>query len=119
MPRSAVTIKLEGVEDLEKAVEQKLTEYRSEIEQAVGESADDISTDWRQTVPVDDGDYRDAIGVEHHGLTADVANFGRKGKHGQYVEFGTSRMRAQPAAGPAAERGRKTFVDTLTKALKE
>lgn len=112
------TITLEGVEDLEKAIGEKLAEYQAEIEQAVSDTADDISNDWRRTVPVDDGDYRDSIGVEHHGTTADVANFGREGRHGQHVEFGTSRMRPRPAAGPAAERGRKTFVDNLTAAMK-
>lgn len=117
MPKTTIT--LDGVKELEKTLERKLSEYRTETEWAVGETADDISKDWRRTVPVDDGDYRDSIGVEHRGLTAEVANFGKKGFHGYFLEHGTSKMRARPSAGPAAERGRHTFERNLRKALGE
>lgn len=115
-----VTVKLEGVDKLRKKLEAKSVEYQREIEEAVGETADDISQDWRRSVPVDDGDYRDSIGVEHEGQTATVANFGRKGWHGRFVEFGTSNRSypKQPAAGPAAERGRNTFTEALKRALR-
>lgn len=112
------TIKLEGVDDLRRELEAKAKEYRTEIERAVSDAAEAVKEDWRSDVPVDEGDYRDSIGVKQDGMTAEVANFGREGRHGQYIEFGTSSRRARPSAAPAAERERTRLPDRIRDAIK-
>lgn len=112
------SIKLEGVDGLRRDLEAKAKEYRAEIEKAVSEAAEAVKEDWRADVPVDEGDYRDSIGVRQDGTMAEIANFGTEGRHGQYVEFGTSSRRARPSAGPAAERERTRLPDRLRDAIR-
>jgi len=114
-----VTIKLEGIEDLKKALDGKVDEYRAALESVVRNAAESVKSEWRADVPVDEGDYRDSIAAEVTGLTAEIANVGKKGRHGRYVEFGTSKMRARPSAQPAAERERDRFPERVRGAIRD
>lgn len=113
-----VTVKLEGVKDVEAALRRKLDEYRADIEHAVSAEAEELASDWRSQVPVDEGDYRNSIRVEGSGMEAEIGNFGREGWHGMFVEFGTSQKSARPAAGPAAEVSRIRFVERLRRMIR-
>lgn len=114
-------ITLEGVDDLKKALDGKLAEYKTVLERAVEEAADAVRDDARREVPVGDPPFhlRDAIGVRQEGLTADVGLFDRQAHYGVYVEFGTSNRQPKPFMQPAAELERNRFADRVREAIRD
>jgi hypothetical protein len=69
---------------------------------------DAVADDMRRYVPVLSGDLRSTIRVEHgHGFgRVFFGDVGRGIDYHLYVEFGTSRMAAQPFARPALYQSR-------------
>ena len=69
---------------------------------------DAVADDMRRLVPVLTGDLRSTIRVEHRAGSGRVyfGDAGRGIDYHLYVEFGTSRMAAQPFARPALYRAR-------------
>lgn len=78
-------------------------------ERAVRPIAGDVADDMRRYVPVLSGDLKATIRVSHHEGYSRVWFGDVLGRHGRgvkvdyhlYVEYGTSRMAAQPYARPA------------------
>ena len=69
--------------------------------------ADEVYQDMYRLCPVDTGELRDSIEVEATGDTVYVVV---TANHWPYLEFGTSRMEAQPFIRPALNR-RRGVVD--------
>lgn len=80
--------------------------------QAELEGAQDVREDMQAFVPVDSGHLRDSIRIED-GATGLQVGPGDEVDYAMFVEYGTSEMSAQPYAGPAADRARMTFTDTV------
>lgn len=77
---------------------------------AIAKTALDIEADAKVLAPVDTGNLKNSISSEASGLTAEVS---ASTAYSDYVEYGTSRMNAQPYMGPAFD----ARVPGLEKAL--
>lgn len=84
----------------------------------VKKSASDIEATAKILAPVDTSNLMNSIGVDPHGLSADI---GPTAEYGGYVEYGTSnedgspRGPAQPYMGPAFEKHAPKFEQALGK----
>jgi HK97 gp10 family phage protein len=63
--------------------------------------------------PVDTGHLRASVSLDVVGLGFDL---GPTAEYGEYVELGTSRMAAEPYAGPAFDQELPTIIDALADA---
>lgn len=70
----------------------------------------DIEATAKTIVPVDTGNLKNSIGSEIDGLTAEIS---ATTDYSDYIEFGTSRMNAQPYMGPALDEHAPTFEKAL------
>jgi len=70
----------------------------------------------RQYAPVDSGELRSGIGVRRDGNGAAVNS---AAPHAAMLEYGTSRMAAQPYMLPMAEEMRGRFAEIAADAVKE
>lgn len=85
---------------------------------AVAKAAFDIEAHAKTVVPVDTGNLKNSIQtqIEADGLTATVGP--RAVEYALYVEYGTSRMGAQPYMRPAAEVVRPAFIAAMQQIVK-
>lgn len=72
----------------------------------------DVEATAKVNAPVDTGHLESSISTDVDGLTAEI---GPTAEYGGYVEYGTSKMSAQPYMGPAIERHTPTFEAALGK----
>jgi HK97 gp10 family phage protein len=72
--------------------------------------ADEVAQEMTDLCPVDTGALARSINVEPHGDTVYVSVGGGDVDYALFVEYGTSRMRAQPFVRPALAR-RRDVVD--------
>jgi HK97 gp10 family phage protein len=91
-----------------------LDSQRAEVSRVVRRTAFQIEAQAKVLAPVDTGFMRNSIGTEMVSQLTAVISVGAE--YGAYVEFGTTRMRAQPFLGPAVERNRAAF-EAAIKAL--
>jgi len=63
-----VSVKVEGVEDVKKALREAGSRLRLAAERAVAEETAAVAQDMRQHAPVDEGELRASIRPEHDGL---------------------------------------------------
>lgn len=110
-----ISIDVEGIGDLQAALEEKATEYQAALEAVVEESARNVRDEARNAVPVDTGALRDSIEYHTDGLTAEVGSFDVD--YGAHVEFGTSSKPERPFMGPAAEIERGRISERVAEAL--
>ncbi len=110
-----ITIRIEG-SGLSRIREQ----VRSRVETAVAKVAHGIEEDARRRAPVRTGFLRSSI----EAIPADAAEpgvveweVGAAAPYGVFVELGTSKMPPRPFLIPAAEAGRKPFLDAVGEAL--
>lgn len=87
---------------------------RSELPAVVGRTAIDIETRAKGYAAVDTGEMRAGINSVHSGLSATV---NAPVEHSLYVEYGTSKMAAQPFIRPAAEAGGPVFQAAVAELL--
>ncbi|MGW1278016.1 HK97-gp10 family putative phage morphogenesis protein [Streptomyces tsukubensis] len=83
--------------------------------QAVEASAEQVLADTRDAVRVDTGNLRDEAAIRY-GANRLTATVGWRARRDWYVaihEFGTRRIPAQPALGPAIETERGKFAERL------
>ena len=85
-------------------------QVRPRAEQVVKKSAFDIEATGKINAPVDTGNLESSISTDIDGLTAQI---GPTAEYGGYVEYGTSKMDAQPYMGPAVDRHAPTFESAL------
>ena len=78
--------------------------------QAVAKAAFDTQARARARAPVDTGNLRNSITVDVQGTEASV---GPEADYGIYLEYGTSRMAAQPYMNPAADEVEPGFIDAM------
>lgn len=83
------------------------------VEDAVAEAAGSIRDDARKLVPQDTGTLHANIVANVTSMSAEIGVFDKDVFYGQFVEFGTSKQRAQPFMTPAAEMERKRFVNRI------
>ncbi len=82
-------------------------------------TAMDIEGDAKAAAPVDTGNLRNSIStsVEGDGRSGAMsAEIGPTAEYGVYVEYGTSRMGAQPYLGPAFDRRVAGYTGALASA---
>ncbi|MGH3599811.1 MAG: HK97-gp10 family putative phage morphogenesis protein [Pseudonocardiaceae bacterium] len=112
---SAVT----GVPELKR----KLAALRGKVAQGAAdglvESAQAIRTGARRLVPVDSGKLRDGVVIRYRnqGKTAEIGIVDDDVYYGQFIEFGTSSIHAQPFLAPAAEAERRRVPDRVKTAV--
>lgn len=89
-----------------------------EIKRVVTETADRVVTESKKIVPVDTGRLRDSIHskVMDEGFTAHVI---ADTPYAAYVEFGTSRMSAQPYLTPSLELVKPFYIEELKRAIEK
>lgn len=80
---------------------------------ACNKAALDTQSDARQLAPVDTGNLRGSIQVRPATPALTEASVGPEAEYGVYVEYGTSRMSAQPYMRPAADRHGPAFVQAF------
>lgn len=111
-------VNVEGMAELRKRLEQLAAEVQAGARKAIQETAKDAREEMKRRVPVDTGELRRNITsrVQPSRLTAEIGpRRGVRVHYAYWVEFGTSSMRAQPFARPAAERAREVFPQNLRK----
>ena len=80
---------------------------------ACNKAALDTQKDARTLAPVDTGNLRGSIQVRPASPALTEASVGPEAEYGVYVEYGTSRMSAQPFMRPAADRHGPAFVQAF------
>ena len=80
---------------------------------ACNKAALDTQRDARVLAPVDTGNLRGSIQVRPASAALTEATVGPEAEYGVYVEYGTSRMAAQPYMRPAADRHGPAFVQAF------
>lgn len=83
------------------------SEVKAQAEALVQKSADNIVTGAQDRAPVKTGRLRDGIQREGSGMQAKVTS---EAPYSTYVEYGTSRMGAQPFFWPALEAERPIYL---------
>lgn len=112
---------VEGIDDLYAACRKLKGDARNEALNAVRASARAVKSEMLKRVPVNTGHLKSVITSrsDKHNIIADVGpRSGNKAHYGYWQEFGTSKMKAQPFARPAADKEREKFPQRLRKALK-
>lgn len=84
--------------------------------QVVRKTAFDVEAQAKLRAPVDTGFLRNSIHTEQESELRASVNVGAE--YGLFVEYGTSRMAAQPFLNPAVESVRPAFEAAVTALLK-
>lgn len=80
--------------------------------EAIGLTAEGYA---KELCPVDTGRLRNSIS---HAVEGDAVYIGTNVEYAPYVELGTSRMRARPFLGPAAENHGQKYKELFEAAMK-
>lgn len=96
---------------LGRTLDHKADQVKTLAEKVVAKAALDVEAGAKNMAAVDTGNMRNSIGAEIDGLTAVI---GPSAPYGVYVEFGTSRMAAQPFMIPSFDE----VVPSFTAAIK-
>lgn len=113
--RGGVTVSVEGLDELRKALQKLPDEVKTALRTALKESAEAVKTEVKKTAPVATGNLRDSVDIryEDDGLTAQVGWWKKDDYYARWVEFGTKSRPAQPSLGPATELERLHIVERL------
>ncbi|MBA4699229.1 MAG: HK97 gp10 family phage protein [Ruminococcus sp.] len=106
-------IKIIGLDKLEKQLKKNAT--LNDVKQAVKMSGTTLQEEAKRIVPVDSSNLKDTmIGPEisNGGMTVEVAAMA---EYGEYVEYGTRYMEAQPYMRPALKKAEKEFRANMKK----
>jgi HK97 gp10 family phage protein len=114
------TVSIEGLSEVKAALANMGPAIRAAVAQAVKESAAEVESTMKRTVPVDTGDLQRGIETKSSGeMTAEVGVFKKELYYAQFVEHGTSSAPAQPFMLPAAEAERRRFPQRVQAAVKK
>lgn len=117
-----MSVKVLGLKQLKKNADATARELMEAEDPAQMSAATIIAEKWRSLVPVLEGNYRDAIGIEWLGRKGAVVGpkwLGHIPRNEQPVlyarrlETGDSEMPAQPSARPALESARGEATDAM------
>lgn len=109
---AGLSVEIRGVDSLRDRLRMLHPRVRRATEQAVAESGRAMERGMKMLAPVDTGALRDSIRHEVEGTTV-RAGPGREVDYALFVEFGTSRMAAQPYVRPVAEAERHLFPERV------
>jgi HK97 gp10 family phage protein len=112
------SVRIEGMPALRKALLQVTQEGRKTVQREVLRATLAVQRRAKERCPVDTGRLRNSIAVELEdgGMNGAV---GTNVEYAPFVEFGTSRMPAQPYLLPAFEEERAVFIERLKRELGE
>lgn len=100
-----------GFDDIVRALEQKASTIEAETKQAVKEAGYKTERDMKAYTPVDTGTLRRSI---HTDMVNDfTAEVGTNIEYAAFVEFGTSKMAAQPFVTPARLKNEIDFIKRM------
>ncbi|GGV86712.1 hypothetical protein GCM10010294_67670 [Streptomyces griseoloalbus] len=113
--RSPVRMQVHGMDSLRESLEGLAPKLLEASRAAVEASAEAVQEQTRDSVRVDTGNLRDSVGIHYArgGLAAKVGWKDRADWYATIHEFGSQRIPAQPALGPALEQERVRFEDRL------
>lgn len=108
-------IKIEGLEELQKALKKNAT--LNDVKKVVKQNGSELHKKAQRKVPVDTGTLKRSIGLEFTdgGMTAEVD---ATAEYGEYVEYGTRFQRAQPYIRPSLEEQERQFKSDMRKLVK-
>lgn len=113
-----ISVQIQGAESLRDRLRQLSPRIRRATRKAVEESGAAMERGMKNLAPVDTGTLRDSIRHEVEDLTA-TAGPGDEVDYAIFVEFGTSRMPAQPYVRPVAEAERHLFPERVRQAVRQ
>lgn len=112
-----LSVEIRGIDSLRDRLRNLSPRVRRATEQAVAESGRAMERGMKRLAPVDTGTLRDSIRHRVEGTTV-TAGPGREVNYAIFVEFGTSRMAAQPYVRPVAEAERHLFPERVRLAVR-
>lgn len=109
------SIKIVGLDKLEKQLKKNAS--LSDVKRVVKQNGAELHGKAQRNVPVDTGTLKRSIGLElsDGGMTAEVE---ATSEYGEYVEYGTRYMDAQPYIRPALKEQEKQFKSDMEKLTK-
>lgn len=112
----SASVRIEGMSALHRALLKVNQEGQRTVRREVQRSLLNIQRGAKERCPVDTGRLRASIATEttDDGLSGVV---GTNVEYGPFVEFGTSRMVAQPYLFPSWEEERPQFIERLRREL--
>lgn len=110
-----VSIKLEGLEELQQALENRTT--MDDVHRIVHAHGASLQQNAQSIAPFDTGTLRRSIGldIEEGGDTATIT---AGTNYAGYVEWGTRFMNAQPYMKPSYEKQKTAFITDLKKLVR-
>lgn len=112
----AITIKLEGADNLKTKLRSWLNNSRKDVGAAVAETLLEIESDAKRYAPVDKGLLRSSIAANVEGKYAGSVT--ANANYAIHVEYGTWKMKPQPFLRPAFANNKAKFLARLKAALK-
>lgn len=108
----ALSVEVRGVEGLRDRIRMLRPKIRKATIAAVEESGKAMQHGMQALAPVDTGRLRDSIRYEVEDTTARCGP-GREVEYAMFVEFGTSKMAAQPFVRPVAQAEHLLFPERV------
>ncbi|MFF7365817.1 HK97-gp10 family putative phage morphogenesis protein [Streptomyces sp. NPDC008125] len=98
-------VSVQGLDALRDRLEELAPTLRAACHRALVQSAEAIRDDTARAVRVDTGNLRDSVKVRTRNseLVAEIGWWDRDDRYASIHEFGTRRIPARPALGPATE----------------
>lgn len=84
------------------------------ISDAIAAGAELVGANAKSICPVDTGALRDSISVEHSGMSAEIS---ANTDYASFVEFGTSKMAAQPFLVPSLLGNENAIISAIAAAI--
>lgn len=108
-------LKVEGLEDLQKALKKNVT--MDDVKNVVRKNGSDMQGKAQDKSPVDTGNLKRSIGLDitDSGFAAEVE---AKAEYAPYVEYGTRFMDAQPYMKPAYNDQKTKFKSDMKKLVR-
>lgn len=113
--RSGVQVNIVGLEALRDRVDDLASEIRAAAFRALKESAEAVRSDTARAVRVDSTNLQRSVNARFHNnqLRAEIGWWDRDDLYAILHEFGTRRIPARPALGPAIEAERTKIGDRI------
>lgn len=108
--------------DVQKAlnrIERYSAEAQKQVKLEIQKSVYQIASEARKAAPVDTGGLRSSITGSSNAKAGFVGTVKATAEYAAFVEFGTSKMPAQPFLFPAAEAERPYFESAIRRAVME